>query len=77
MNYDEFLHTKVEVAPKSGFLVSREALNKGLLPHQADAVKWALEGGRRALFESFGLGKTVQELEWCRLVAEHEGGARH
>ena len=32
------------------------------------------KGGRRALFESFGLGKTVQELEWCRLVAEHERG---
>lgn len=35
---------------------------------------WALKGGRRALFESFGLGKTVQELEWCRMVAEHEKG---
>ena len=33
---------------------------------------WACKGGRRALFESFGLGKTVQELEWCRLVQEHE-----
>ena len=29
-------------------------------------------GGRRALFESFGLGKTVQELEFCHLAAENE-----
>lgn len=33
-----------------------------------------LQGRQRALFESFGLGKTVQELEFCRLVIKHEGG---
>lgn len=74
MNYDEFLHTKVQVAPVSGFEVQPEKLSACLKPHQRDAVIWALKGGRRALFESFGLGKTVQELEWCRLVAEHENG---
>ena len=74
MNYDEFLHTKVQVAPVSGFEVRPEKLSSCLKPHQKDAVIWALKGGRRALFESFGLGKTVQELEWCRLVAEHENG---
>ena len=74
MNYDEFLHTKVQVAPVSGFEVRPEDLSNCLKPHQRDAVIWALKGGRRALFESFGLGKTVQELEWCRLVAEHENG---
>ena len=74
MNYDEFLNTKVQVAPVSGFEVRSEDLSNCLKPHQKDAVIWALKGGRRALFESFGLGKTVQELEWCRLVAEHENG---
>lgn len=74
MNYDEFLHTKVQVAPVSGFEVRPEDLSDCLKPHQRDAVIWAIKGGRRALFESFGLGKTVQELEWCRLVAEHENG---
>ena len=72
MNYNEFLHTKVEVAPVSGFEVRPEDIHPALKPHQRDAVIWALKGGRRALFESFGLGKTVQELEWCRLVQEHE-----
>ena len=72
MNYNEFLHTKVEVAPVSGFEVRPEDINPALKPHQRDAVMWAVKGGRRALFESFGLGKTVQELEWCRLVQEHE-----
>lgn len=74
MNYDEFLHSKVQIAPVSGFEVRPEDLSDCLKPHQRDAVIWALKGGRRALFESFGLGKTVQELEWCRLVAEHENG---
>ena len=71
MNYNDFLHTKVQVAPVSGFAVRQEELSPVLKPHQRDAVIWACKGGRRALFESFGLGKTVQELEWC-LVQEHE-----
>lgn len=74
MNYKEFLQSKVELATDSGFVVEQERINKTLKPHQRDAVTWALKGGRRALFESFGLGKTVQELEFCHLVAEHECG---
>lgn len=74
MNYEEFLQGKIVVAPVSGFEIGPEQVNKALKPHQRDAVMWAVKGGRRGLFEAFGLGKTVQELEWCRLVAEHEGG---
>ena len=51
-----------------------EKVNKVLKPHQRDAVVWALKGGRRALFESFGLGKTVQEIEFCHLASEYSGG---
>ena len=68
MTYDDFLHSKIEVAPVSGFEIQPEDVHPALKPHQRDAVIWAIKGGRRALFESFGLGKTVQELEWCRLV---------
>lgn len=74
MTYKEFLETKIELAVDSGFIVDRKKINPALKPHQADAVAWALKGGRRALFESFGLGKTVQELEFCHLAAEHEKG---
>lgn len=74
MNYREFLETKIELAKESGFVVSPSKVNSVLKPHQKDAVVWALRGGRRALFESFGLGKTVQELEFCHLAAEHENG---
>lgn len=74
MDYLEFLKTKIEIAPESGFAVDPGAVNKVLKPHQRDAVIWALKGGRRALFESFGLGKTIQEIEFCHLAAEHEKG---
>ncbi len=62
------------LATDSGFAVAQDKVNKALKPHQRDAVCWALKGGRRALFESFGLGKTVQEIEFCHLAAERCGG---
>lgn len=73
-SYDEFLNGKIEIARETGFEVSLGDINLALKPHQKLAVQWAIKGGRRALFERFGLGKTVQELEFCRLVTEHEGG---
>lgn len=36
MNYNEFLHTKIEVAPVSGFEVRPEDINPALKPHQRD-----------------------------------------
>lgn len=74
MDYLDFLKTKIEIAMDSGFDIEPSKLNKALMPHQRDAVAWALKGGRRALFESFGLGKTVQEIEFCYQAAVHEGG---
>ena len=74
MGYLDFLNSKVCISPDTGFSVSPDEVNKNLKPHQRDAVIWALKGGRRALFESFGLGKTAQELEWSRLVLKHHGG---
>ena len=74
MTYREFLETKMVIAPETGFDIAPEEVNPALLPHQRDAVVWAVHGGKRALFESFGLGKSGQQLEFCRIVVEHEGG---
>lgn len=74
MEYLAFLKSKIELAKESGFKIEPSQLNKALKPHQRDAVAWALKGGRRALFESFGLGKTVQEIEFCHQAAVHENG---
>lgn len=74
MKYIDFLKSKIDIAQDSGFEVESDEINSTLKPHQRDAVIWALKGGRRALFEAFGLGKTIQELEFCRLVVKHKGG---
>ena len=74
MTYKEFLEKKIEIAPDTGFEVSPEEVNPALKDHQRDAVIWAVKGGCRGLFEAFGLGKTVQQLEYCRLVVKKRGG---
>ena len=74
MEYLEFLRSKIEIAKDSGFEIDKSEINKALKPHQKDAVWWALKGGRRALFESFGLGKTIQEIEFCYQVIQYKGG---
>lgn len=74
MSYVNFLHSKIEIARETGFCISPDMVNPAMKPHQRDAVCWAIKGGKRALFESFGLGKTAQELEFCRIVTEREGG---
>lgn len=73
--YRQFLERKVRVAPSLGFQVDDADLHPILLPHQRDAVRWACAGGRRALFERFGLGKSIQQLEILRLARRHAGGA--
>jgi len=72
--YIEFLKSKISIAKESGFEIEDSEINPILLPHQKDAVKWAIRGGRRALFESFGLGKTIQQIEICRIIKKHKGG---
>lgn len=74
MTYREFLESKIDVAPASGLQAAAEDLSPVLKPHQRDSVLWALAGGRRALFAAFGLGKTVMQLEWCRVLCEKTGG---
>lgn len=64
MDYKEFLENKIIVAEKFGF---KPYKNKDiLLPHQNVIVDWCIEGGRRAIFASFGLGKTVMQLSIAR-----------
>ncbi len=74
MTYLEFLRQKINIAQDSGIVVNESELNPYLLPHQRDIVLWALRGGRRALFESFGLGKTIQQIEICRVLTHKIGG---
>lgn len=72
--YEKFLQDKVCVAPTYGFEVLPEQVNPNMKPHCRAIVPWLLAGGRRALFASFGLHKTVIQLEFVRLASEHAGG---
>ena len=72
--YQALLDAKVAIAPEDGLTVDPGELSELLKPHQKDVVLWALRGGRRALFLSFGLGKTLIQLELMRLIHKHRGG---
>lgn len=73
-DYLEFLQHKIKLASFSGFEIDDDEINPILKPHQRACVKWAVKGGNRALFEKFGLGKTVQQIEIVRLTQKHAGG---
>ena len=60
MNYQEFLQNKVIIAEDFGF--EPLWMPEKAFPHQRDICEWALRGGRRAIFASFGLGKTFIQL---------------
>lgn len=67
-NYRRLVESKIVLAEESGFAVSEWDVNRLCKPHQRDIIRWAVAGGRRAIFASFGLGKTWIQLEICRLV---------
>src|SRR3990167_2905178 len=72
MQYRQFLEAKVKLDAGSGFEVDPAEITPALKPFTRLIVQWMARGGRRALFASFGLHKTVTQLEVLRLV-----GARH
>lgn len=68
------MKSKVCIAKDTGITLPESEVNEVLKLHQRDTVLWALRGGKRAVFASFGLGKTLIQLEFCRLVVKHIGG---
>ena len=66
--YEAFVREKVNFTRTFGFDVPAEDVHPVLLPHQRDIVRWALAGGRRAIFARFGLGKSLMQLEVLRHV---------
>lgn len=71
MIYTDFLKSKVVIAEKFGLNTENLKLTEKLFPHQQDIVRFCLEGGRRAIFASFGLGKTFMQLEIAKQLIEH------
>jgi superfamily II DNA or RNA helicase len=65
-NYDDFLSRKSASSKFDG--IAHGPLGEYLFPHQRDLVSWSLRKGRSALFADTGLGKSLMELEWARMV---------
>ena len=60
MNYEEFIKSKVIISEDYGF--EPNWIPEIAKDHQKDICNWTLRGGRRAIFASFGLGKTFMQL---------------
>jgi hypothetical protein len=74
--YEAFLRSKIPPSSENGFPCDPGEVHPVLKPHQRDVVAWAVRRGRAAIFEAFGLGKTLQQLEYCRLTLEKASAAR-
>jgi len=73
-NYDDFIKRKVVIAREDGLQLDVADINPLLKDHQKLIVQWMVRGGRRACFASFGLGKTMIQLEAVRLTRQAAGG---
>lgn len=74
MEYIDFLKNKIAISGNYGFDINEQDINPMLKQHQVDIVKWAINGGCRAIFASFGLGKSFMQLECCRIIGKRESG---
>ena len=74
MDYSKFLKTKHIRFESNGIEIDIKNLNNSLFEWQKKLVQLSLFKGRSALFEDCGLGKTVQQLEWARVVCEKTDG---
>ena len=67
--YQKFLQSKQKNHVLSGFKVAKSKLNSNLFDFQKFIVLRALLAGKYAIFADCGLGKTLMQLEWARLVS--------
>ena len=73
LDYLDFIRAKIITLPPLGVPVAANDLHPILKPHQSELVRWAVEGGRRAIFAAFGLGKSLMQLEIMRQLGRQLG----
>lgn len=74
MSYDEFIKNKQFKAVNSGFECNVKDMPDQIKDFQRDIVKWACKKGKAAIFADTGLGKTLMQITWAKLVANHNNG---
>lgn len=70
VSYAKFLEAK-RFTPRICGLKEVPPLNSSMFSHQRDVTAWALRLGRAAAFLGTGMGKSLIELEWARIVSQH------
>ena len=70
--YLALVRQKIKIEAAVGIDVPLAEINPNLKPFNRQMVRWALQGGRRAIFASFGLHKTC-----CQLEAARQAGRFH
>lgn len=74
LDYRTFLERKVRMAAPLGFEIGDDEINPIVKPHARAIIRWAIAGGRRAIFAAFGLNKTIIQIEIVRILLAHGGG---
>ncbi len=75
-DYGAFLAAKMPSAPKAGLacawddIATHRITGEPVKDHQRAVIKWGVEGGRRAWFLNFGLGKSSVQVEAGRIILE-------
>jgi DNA modification methylase len=72
--YEDFLRSKAVVAQERGY-AGKLDISPALLPFAADIARWAIRGGNRAIFASFGLTKTRIQIQILISILESHPGA--
>jgi DNA modification methylase len=71
ISYREFLETKQHHVLDMGIKINRNDIHSKLFDWQKDIVMWSTKKGLAAIFLDTGLGKTLIQLEWARMMGEN------
>jgi hypothetical protein len=72
--YEQFLRNKTIAASPLGVEIDPARIHPALKYHQKQMVLWLARMGRAACFASFGIGKTLIQIETLRQVRYQAGG---
>lgn len=67
--YIDFLREKRRRAHATGVTITDGEIHSMLHPWQQELVAWACKVGRAAIWADTGLGKTLMQIEWLRLMS--------
>lgn len=68
LSYEEFITEKSKIVHDWGFSVEDDDISSSLFPFQKEITKWGLKKAKCAYFAGTGLGKTILQSEFARLV---------